>query len=183
MRERRAVVLGPDTAVLVERRLQALVAEGWVPMGALSCAACAEGVVIVGVFERASEAGEGAQASPPARAEAPMPPQNHPRAEDAVGPPCHLCGGKMVRRMRKADGKPFWGCASFPECRGIINWQDWTPPEVRRVDDHFSPPAQKALPGFAPAGEATACWGPVAEPPKDAAGPAWAGDPEDCIPF
>jgi hypothetical protein len=181
MRERRAVVLGPDTAVLVERRLQSLVAEGWVPMGALSCAACEEGVVIVGVFERSPVAGE-APAVPPARAEAPAPPPSPPRAEDAAGPPCHLCGGRMVRRMRKADGKPFWGCASFPECRGIINWQDWTPPEARRAESPSVPPAQAALPGFAPAGEAAACWGPAAEPPKEAPG-TWMGDSDDNVPF
>jgi hypothetical protein len=180
MRDRRAVVLGPDTAVLVERRLQALVAEGWDPVGALGCAACAEGVVVVGVFERSG--GETAQATSPARVDAPVPTPPAPRAEDAVGPPCHLCGGKMVRRMRKADGKPFWGCASFPECRGIINWQDWSPPEARRAERSASSSGQEALPGFAPAGEAAACWGPAAEPPAGTAG-AWAGDPNDEIPF
>jgi hypothetical protein len=180
MRERRAVVLGPDTAVLVERRLQSLVAEGWIPMGALGCAACAEGVVIVGVFERASEAGD-----QPASAATPLGTQAPPRRErtEPEGPPCPLCEGEMKRRVRKADGKPFWGCASFPECRGVTNWQDWSPPEARPPARPVPPPVQKALPGFAPAGEATACWGPVAEPPKDAEGPAWAGDPEDCIPF
>jgi ssDNA-binding Zn-finger/Zn-ribbon topoisomerase 1 len=27
----------------------------------------------------------------------------------------------MVRRTAKADGRKFWGCASFPACRGTRN--------------------------------------------------------------
>ena len=39
-------------------------------------------------------------------------------------PECPYCGGRMVVRNRKADGAPFWGCASYPECRGIVNYDD-----------------------------------------------------------
>jgi hypothetical protein len=202
MRDRRAVVLGPDTAVLVERRLQSLVAEGWDPIGALGCAYGADGVVIVGVFERDPEAAQ--RTAPPARAEAsrtppppvmrtpPRPAREAPEGE-IVGPPCPVCAGEMKRRARKVDGKPFWGCASFPECRGIVNWGDWGPMDVAPPPSEATvvgravrpalPPAQAALPGFAPAGEAAACWGPAAaEPPAGTAG-AWAGDPDDNIPF
>ena len=32
-----------------------------------------------------------------------------------------LCGGEMVLRKRKSDGKPFYGCKRYPACRGIKN--------------------------------------------------------------
>jgi hypothetical protein len=170
MREVRAVVMGPETAVLVERRLQSLVAEGWTPMGALGCAACAEGLVFVGVFKREVEAEDGATIPAPA-----------PRMTDTTrgeGPACPLCGGRMTRRTRKADGAPFWGCTSFPECRGIVNWRDWTPSEAApvageaegtgRVQRTALVPTQAPLPGLGSVG--TGALG-------------WAGDPEDEIPF
>lgn len=31
---------------------------------------------------------------------------------------CPDCGGPMVSRKNKSTGQRFWGCASFPECRG-----------------------------------------------------------------
>lgn len=31
---------------------------------------------------------------------------------------CPDCGGPMVRRTAKADGRKFWGCQTFPACRG-----------------------------------------------------------------
>ena len=34
-------------------------------------------------------------------------------------PACPRCGAPMVRRTRKSDGGTFWGCSSFPKCRGI----------------------------------------------------------------
>ena len=34
---------------------------------------------------------------------------------------CPYCGGEMVLRKRKGDGKSFYGCKSYPRCRGIIN--------------------------------------------------------------
>jgi len=37
-------------------------------------------------------------------------------------PACTRCGGSMVRRERRADGHPFWGCTKFPECKGIVNF-------------------------------------------------------------
>ncbi|TAM10106.1 MAG: hypothetical protein EPN72_00315 [Nevskiaceae bacterium] len=43
----------------------------------------------------------------------------------AVDPPtCPRCGGAMVRRVAKRGanaGKAFWGCASYPQCRGVRN--------------------------------------------------------------
>lgn len=37
---------------------------------------------------------------------------------------CPKCGGSMVLRETKKGqniGKKFWGCAKFPQCRGIVN--------------------------------------------------------------
>lgn len=35
----------------------------------------------------------------------------------AVGVACADCGAEMVRRERRSDGKPFFGCSRFPACR------------------------------------------------------------------
>lgn len=44
--------------------------------------------------------------------------------EVAAVPACPKCGGVMVQRTAKQGataGSKFWGCASFPNCRGIRN--------------------------------------------------------------
>ena len=38
-------------------------------------------------------------------------------------PICPKCGKKMVTRIRRADEKRFWGCPSFPRCRGTRDTQ------------------------------------------------------------
>ena len=41
----------------------------------------------------------------------------------AGGPRCPTCGGPMQERTAKAGhhaGQPFWGCASYPNCKGIL---------------------------------------------------------------
>jgi restriction system protein len=38
-----------------------------------------------------------------------------------TAPTCPNCGGEMVRRTARrgsTSGRQFWGCASFPACRG-----------------------------------------------------------------
>ncbi len=40
---------------------------------------------------------------------------------DSPAPKCPICGGEMAIRHRRSDGKPFYGCKSFPKCRGIVN--------------------------------------------------------------
>ena len=35
---------------------------------------------------------------------------------------CPLCGGKMVKRHDR-NGRPFWGCAAYPKCKGSRNWE------------------------------------------------------------
>ncbi len=44
------------------------------------------------------------------------------RSAVAAAPSCPKCAKTMVRRIAQQGsnaGKPFWGCAAFPECRGI----------------------------------------------------------------
>lgn len=49
-------------------------------------------------------------------------PRNHALAEPTDNSPaCPTCGAQMLRRIAKRGaraGQPFWGCASFPSCRG-----------------------------------------------------------------
>jgi restriction system protein len=43
-------------------------------------------------------------------------------AEENSVPACPKCGASMVKRITKKGariGETFWGCSSFPECRGI----------------------------------------------------------------
>lgn len=42
-----------------------------------------------------------------------------PSGDDAPAPVCPKCGAPMVLRTRKSDGGSFWGCSSYPKCRGI----------------------------------------------------------------
>jgi hypothetical protein len=42
-------------------------------------------------------------------------------SDDDDSPECPNCGGAMRKRYRKSDNQPFWGCNSFPDCRGIVN--------------------------------------------------------------
>ncbi|HZZ95068.1 MAG TPA: restriction endonuclease [Usitatibacter sp.] len=41
-------------------------------------------------------------------------------AGDFTRPTCPSCGVKMVRRIAKASGDPFWGCENFPGCRTTL---------------------------------------------------------------
>ena len=39
-------------------------------------------------------------------------------------PDCPLCGSLMVLRTArsgKSAGKQFWGCSTYPDCRGVVN--------------------------------------------------------------
>lgn len=41
-----------------------------------------------------------------------------PASPVAPVPSCPICASAMVMRSRRADGGRFWGCASFPRCKG-----------------------------------------------------------------
>ena len=47
--------------------------------------------------------------------------KRHSAVREGDAPHCPYCGGEMVLRKRKGDGKSFYGCKSYPKCRGIIN--------------------------------------------------------------
>jgi hypothetical protein len=43
--------------------------------------------------------------------------------EPTRAPTCPKCGAAMVRRVRGFDGSPFWGCSTFPVCRGTREFE------------------------------------------------------------
>ena len=47
--------------------------------------------------------------------------KRHSAVREGDAPRCPYCGGEMVVRKRKGDGKSFYGCKSYPRCRGIVN--------------------------------------------------------------
>ena len=52
----------------------------------------------------------------PSRVMPPMPAKESMPIGSA--PACPKCGGAMVERINRTNRKPFWGCASYPKCRG-----------------------------------------------------------------
>lgn len=50
---------------------------------------------------------------------------NPPITDNASeSPQCPKCGSEMVLRTAKSganQGKQFWGCSNYPQCRGIVN--------------------------------------------------------------
>lgn len=36
-------------------------------------------------------------------------------------PKCPKCNSPMVKRFRRVDGVPFYGCSRFPDCRGTVS--------------------------------------------------------------
>lgn len=54
-------------------------------------------------------------------------PSNDPKIEPVVNefPSCPKCGREMVRRTAKRGsniGRKFWGCSSYPRCRGVVSY-------------------------------------------------------------
>ena len=50
-------------------------------------------------------------------------PSDRPNPSDKI-PPCPQCGKLTVLRTAKTgknEGKQFWGCSGYPDCKGIIN--------------------------------------------------------------
>ncbi len=47
-----------------------------------------------------------------------MPEQSSPKPEAPISPTCPKCGSTMARRTRRYDGNPFWGCSTYPACKG-----------------------------------------------------------------
>lgn len=47
--------------------------------------------------------------------------ERHSAVGEGAAPRCPYCGGEMTLRKRRSDGKSFYGCRSYPKCRGIVN--------------------------------------------------------------
>lgn len=66
---------------------------------------------------QAVQARDAGAARAPVRPPAGVPPESSP----ATAPPlCPRCDGPMVRRRNRQSGDPFWGCATYPKCRGTV---------------------------------------------------------------
>jgi restriction system protein len=51
-------------------------------------------------------------------------PSPKPRPSKLISPACPRCGASMILRTAKRGtnaGGQFWGCSSFPKCRGIVD--------------------------------------------------------------
>ena len=49
-------------------------------------------------------------------------PAMRPRVAESIGPACPTCQRPMVKRLAKRGGNAgaeFWGCSSYPACRGV----------------------------------------------------------------
>lgn len=55
------------------------------------------------------------QAMRPVEIVAPVPTTSAP----AASPACPRCGQAMVERNNRKTGQKFWGCSTFPACRGV----------------------------------------------------------------
>lgn len=44
--------------------------------------------------------------------------KHEPVSTDAAAPACPSCGAPMVLRTSRKDGRKFWGCPKYPQCRG-----------------------------------------------------------------
>jgi predicted RNA-binding Zn-ribbon protein involved in translation (DUF1610 family) len=48
-----------------------------------------------------------------------------PDPKEQSSPHCPKCGSQMIlRTAKRGDGGQFWGCSKYPECRGIVNFQE-----------------------------------------------------------
>jgi restriction system protein len=46
-------------------------------------------------------------------------------------PSCPLCGKTMTQRSKRATGQSFWGCSSFPRCKGTRPYDSHPPRTIR----------------------------------------------------
>jgi ssDNA-binding Zn-finger/Zn-ribbon topoisomerase 1 len=59
---------------------------------------------------------------------------------------CPKCGGPMVARKSGRDGRMFFGCKAFPECRGTRNTDGEAPRRYGAGADDDDIPADVGLP-------------------------------------
>ena len=55
-------------------------------------------------------------------------PPNDCKAVKIPIPDCPGCGASMELRYRHSDKQPFWGCITFPSCRGTVTFRALHPP-------------------------------------------------------
>ena len=67
--------------------------------------------------------------------------------DDPTLPGCPTCGTPMVRRNRKSDGAPFWGCPRFPQCRGIRPIEPRFEPTQAPQEIHPTPSRSESVAG------------------------------------
>ncbi|MCH2141053.1 MAG: RecQ family ATP-dependent DNA helicase [Phycisphaerales bacterium] len=44
--------------------------------------------------------------------------------DENATPDCPKCGSHMTIRRRRSDGNPFWGCTTYPRCKGTKNCEE-----------------------------------------------------------
>jgi restriction system protein len=57
---------------------------------------------------------------PPRAAPAPATQLPQPLNTPSPTPRCPKCGDAMIRRINKTTNEAFWGCLTFPKCRGTL---------------------------------------------------------------
>jgi NADH pyrophosphatase NudC (nudix superfamily) len=48
---------------------------------------------------------------------------NQVEAQINSTPQCPLCGAKMTLRVNGKKGNQFWGCSTFPRCKGVRQFE------------------------------------------------------------
>jgi four helix bundle suffix protein len=65
------------------------------------------------------------------------------RTTSAESPCCPLCHKPMIRRTARtgrSQGQPFWGCSTYPNCKGTSPIETSTPTSPTRLTRPTSPP-------------------------------------------
>ncbi|HMN14173.1 MAG TPA: restriction endonuclease [Bellilinea sp.] len=77
--------------------------------------------------------------------------QSVPSSNSGSTPACPSCGGEMKKRVARHGanaGKEFWGCASYPKCKGVRAHEETVPPTVTAPQEVPTPtiPETKSCP-------------------------------------
>lgn len=65
-----------------------------------------------------SSSGQRSEQATPASSVAAPEPSPSPTSSEA--PSCPRCGSGMARRTNRSTGLPFWGCSTYPKCKGTL---------------------------------------------------------------
>lgn len=92
-----------------------------------------------------------------------------------TAPRCPLCGAAMRERRRRSDGRRFFGCSTYPSCRGTRGFNESGTTTGSRIDASISrPTGSQSWPGWLVAGliviaTLAYCGQSSASPPRSAA--------------